>query len=136
MTPEEKLKSLDIELQEMPKPLGSYLPFVRTGNLLYLSGMLPLRDGKLIKEGRVGENVTPDDAVQLARAAAINALAVLRYAVGSLNNVKRCVKITGFISSAQDFTGQPKVLNGASDLIFDIFVGFVISIYYSHFRHF
>ncbi|OGW26181.1 MAG: LysR family transcriptional regulator [Nitrospirae bacterium GWC2_42_7] len=121
MTPEEKLKSLDIELQEMPKPLGSYLPFVRTGNLLYLSGMLPLRDGKLIKEGRVGENVTPDDAVQLARAAAINALAVLRYAVGSLNNVKRCVKITGFISSAQDFTGQPKVLNGASDLIFDIF---------------
>lgn len=121
MTPEEKIIALGIELPEIPKPIGSYLPFVRTGNLIYLSGILPLRNGKLLKEGRVGEEVTPDDAAQLAGETAINALAVLRTAVGSLNNVKRCVKLTGFIASAQDFTGQPKVLNGASDLIFEIF---------------
>lgn len=121
MTPEENLKSLGIELPEIPKPLGSYLPFVRIGDFVYLSGMLPLRGGKLLKEGRIGDNVSSDAAVELAREAAINALAVLRSAVGSLNKVKRCVKITGFIASAQDFTGQPKVLNGASDLIFAIF---------------
>lgn len=121
MTPEEKLTALGIELPEIPKPLGSYVPFVRTGNLIFLSGMLPLKGGKLLKTGRVGESVTLDEATQYARTAAINALAVLRSAVGSLNKVMRCVKISGYVSSADDFVDQPRVVNGASDLIFEVF---------------
>jgi len=121
MIPEEKLEALGIELPDIPTPLGSYVLFVRTGNLVYLSGMLPLKEGKLLKSGRVGESVTLDEAVQDARTAAINALAVLKSAIGSLSNVKRCVKISGYVSSARDFTDQPKVLNGASDLIFEVF---------------
>jgi enamine deaminase RidA (YjgF/YER057c/UK114 family) len=121
LTPEEKIKELSIELPGIPKPLGSYVPFVKTGNLIYLSGMLPLRDGKLLKTGRLGEAVSIDEAVLCARTAAINALAVLKSAVGSLDMIKQCVKITGFIASAPDFTDQPKVLNGASDLMAEVF---------------
>jgi enamine deaminase RidA (YjgF/YER057c/UK114 family) len=121
MTPEGKLKALGIDLPDIPKPLGTYVPFVKTGRLVYLSGMLPLIDGKLLKTGRVGESVSPEDGALCARAATINALAVLRFALGSLDSVIRCVKISGFVSSAADFTQQPKVINGASDLLFDIF---------------
>ena len=121
MTPEEKLKSLGIELPEVPKPLGSYVPFVKTGNLVYLSGMLPLKGGKLTKTGRVGETVTLEEAAEAAKVAAINGLAVLRSAVGGLDKVKRCVRIEGYVSSAQDFADQPKVLNGASNLVFEVF---------------
>ncbi len=120
MTPEEKLKSLGIELPGAPKPLGSYVPFVRTGNLVYLSGMLPLSGGKLTMTGKVGESVTLEEAAEAARTTAINALAVLKSAVGSLDKVKRCVRIEGYVSSAQDFTDQPKVLNGASNLVFEV----------------
>jgi len=121
MTPEEKLKSLGIELPEVPKPLGSYVPFVKTGNLVYLSGMLPLKGGKLTKTGRVGETVTLEEAAEAAKVAAVNGLAVLRSAVGGLDKVKRCVRIEGYVSSAQDFADQPKVLNGASNLVFEVF---------------
>jgi len=121
VTPEEKIKSLGIDLPEIPKPLGSYVPFVRTGNLVYLSGMLPLKDGKLLKTGRVGEAVSLEEAMLCARTAAINALAVLKSAVGSLNNVNRCVKISGFVASSCDFIDQPKVINGASDFLFEVF---------------
>jgi enamine deaminase RidA (YjgF/YER057c/UK114 family) len=120
MTPEEKLKSLGIELPAPPKPLGAYVPFVKTGNLVYLSGMLPLKDGKITKTGRVGESVTLEEAVEAAKTAAINALAVLKSAIGSLDKVKRCVRIEGFVASAQDFTDQPKVLNGVSNFIFEV----------------
>jgi enamine deaminase RidA (YjgF/YER057c/UK114 family) len=123
MTPEEKIKSLGISLPDLPKPLGSYVPFVRTGSLVYLSGMLPLKDGKLLKTGRVGDAVSLDDAVLCARTAAINALAVLKSAVGSLDNVKRCVKISGFVASSADFIEQPKVINGASDFILKFWRG-------------
>ena len=121
MSPEERLKQLGIKLPELPKPLGSYVPFVRTGNLVFISGMLPLENGKLLYSGRVGEKVSLDEAVVAARRSAINALGVLRSAIGSLNSVKRCVKVTGFVASAQDFTDQPKVVNGASDLLFQVF---------------
>ena len=121
MTPEEKLKELSIDLPGVPKPLGSYVPFVKTGNLVYLSGMLPLQNGTLLKTGRVGETVSLDDAVLCARTAAVNALAVLKSAIGSLENVQRCVKMTGFVASSADFTDQPKVMNGASDLLFQVF---------------
>jgi len=121
MTPEDKLKELGITLPELPKPLGSYVPFVRTGNLVYLSGMLPLSEGKLLFAGRVGEAVSLEDAVQAARRSTINAIAVLRAAVGTLDRVKRCIKVTGFVASAHDFTDQPKVINGASDLLTEVF---------------
>jgi len=121
MKAEEKLKTLGIDLPAAPKPLGSYVPFVRTGNLVFLSGMLPLRDGKLVKNGRAGETVTTEEANACARVAALNGLAVLRSAVGSLDKVKRCVKITGSVASAPDFFDQPKVINGASDFIFEVF---------------
>jgi enamine deaminase RidA (YjgF/YER057c/UK114 family) len=121
MTIEEKLAELAIELPAVPKPLGSYVPFIRTGNLVYLSGMLPLKDGRLLKTGKLGDGVTLEDGVLCARTAAINALAVLKSAVGSLDNMKRCVKISGFIASADNFIDQPKVMNGASDLLFEVF---------------
>lgn len=121
MSPEEKLKQLGIELPEAPSPLGSYIPIVRTGNLVFLSGILPLIKGKLLRQGRVGEDISLDEARDDARTAAINALSVLKANIGSLNKVKRCVKITGYVASAPDFTEQPKVLNAASDLMFEIF---------------
>jgi enamine deaminase RidA (YjgF/YER057c/UK114 family) len=121
MTPEEKILSLGIELPELPKPLGSYVPFVRTGNLVYLSGMLPLKEGKLVKTGRVGDSVSLEEAVFCARTAAINGLAVLKSAIGTLEKMRRCIKVSGFVASASDFTDQPKVINGASDFLFEVF---------------
>jgi enamine deaminase RidA (YjgF/YER057c/UK114 family) len=121
MTPEEKLNSLGIELPEVPKPLGSYVPFLRTGNLLFISGMLPLKKGKIEKTGRTGETVTLEEAARAAKTAAINGLAVLKAAVGTLDRVKRCVKVSGFVASSDNFTDQPKVVNGASDFLFEIF---------------
>lgn len=121
MSPEEKLRELGIELPEAPTPLGSYVPVVRTGNLLFLSGILPLIQGKLTRRDRVGKDISLDEAREDARTAAINALSVLRANIGSLDKVKRCVKITGYVASAPDFIEQPKVLNAASDLMFEIF---------------
>jgi enamine deaminase RidA (YjgF/YER057c/UK114 family) len=123
MSPEDKLKEMGIELPEAPAPLGSYVPCVQTGQLLFLSGMLPLRNGKLIRTGRVGDNVTVEEAREDAKSATINALAVIKARLGTLARVKQCIKITGYIASAPDFTEQPKVLNAASDLLFDVFGG-------------
>ena len=121
MSPEDKLKELGIELPEAPSPLGSYVPAIRTGNLVFLSGILPFVDGKLLSQGRVGEHITIDDAREDAKRVVMNALAVLQSHIGSLNTVKRCIKITGYIASSPDFTEQPKVLNAASDLLYEIF---------------
>jgi enamine deaminase RidA (YjgF/YER057c/UK114 family) len=121
MTPEDKLKELGIELPEAPKPLGSYIPAVRTGNMIFLSGMLPLMQGKLLRQGKVGEDIRIEEAGEDVRTAVINALSVLKANIGTLNNVKRCVKITGYIASSPNFTDQPMVLNAASDLLFEIF---------------
>ena len=112
---------LGIELPEAPSPLGSYVPVIRTGNLVFLSGILPLVEGKLLRQGRVGKDITIDDAREDAKRVVMNALAVLRSHIGSLNTVKRCIKITGYIASSPDFTEQPKVLNAASDLLHEIF---------------
>jgi enamine deaminase RidA (YjgF/YER057c/UK114 family) len=121
MSPEDKLKELGIKLPEAPKPLGSYVPSVQIGNVFYLSGMLPLINGKLIRTGKVGESVSLDEAREDAKTATINALSVLKSSIGNLDKVKRCIKISGYIASASDFTEQPKVLNAASDLIFEVF---------------
>jgi enamine deaminase RidA (YjgF/YER057c/UK114 family) len=121
MTIDEKLKELGISLYEAPKPLGSYVTCVQTGNLLFLSGILPLRNGKLTRTGKVGETVSLDEAREDARQIVINALSVLKAHLGDLNRIGRCVKVNGFVASAADFYDQPKVLNGASDLLFEIF---------------
>lgn len=121
MSPEDRLRDLGIELPEAPAPLGSYVPVVRAGNLLFLSGILPLVNGRLLRQGRVGENIGVDEAREDARRAAVNALSVLKAHLQSLDNVKQCVKITGYIASAPDFSGQPAILNAASDLLFEVF---------------
>jgi len=121
MSPEKKLQELGITLPETPPPLGSYIPIVQTGNLLFLSGILPLVKGKLVRQGCVGQDISLDDAREDAKTATINALSVLKSYIGSLDKVKKCVRITGYISSASHFTEQPKVLNAVSDLLFEIF---------------
>ena len=121
MSPEKRLKELGIELPEAPTPLGSYIPVLRTGNLVFLSGILPLRQGKLARQGKVGKDISLDEAKEEARIATINALSILKAHLESLDKVTRCVKITGFVASEPDFTEQPKILNAASDLLFEIF---------------
>ena len=121
MSPEDKLKALGIELPDAPSPLGSYIPVVQAGSLLFISGILPLRGGTLTRTGKLGDTVTLDEAREDARTAAINALSVIKAHTGSLAAIKQCVKITGYIASSPDFTDQPKVLNAASDFIREIF---------------
>ena len=121
MSPEDKLKELGIELPEAPKPLGAYVPCVQIGNLILLSGILPLKNGKLTRTGKVGGEIGVEEAREDAKTAAINALSVLKGHVGSLDKAKRCVKVTGYIASSPDFTEQPKVLNAASDFLFEVF---------------
>lgn len=121
MTPEEKLTELGIALPELPKPLGSYVPCVQAGNLLFLSGVLPMKEGRLSRTGKVGDAVSLEEAQEDARQCAINSIAILKSHLGSLKRVKRCVKINGFVASAESFFDQPKVINPASDLMFEIF---------------
>jgi enamine deaminase RidA (YjgF/YER057c/UK114 family) len=121
VSPEARLKELGIELPGTPSPLGAYVPCVRSGNLLFLSGMLPLRDGKLTRTGRVGEGVSLNDAQEDARQVVINALSIVKAELGTLDNVARCVKLSGFVASAADFVQQPAVLNAASELLLTLF---------------
>ena len=116
-----KLKALRIELPIAPKPVANYVPVVRAGDLLFLSGVLPSRDGQLILTGKLGQSITVEQGMEAAKVAALNALAIVRSEVGSLDKVKRIVKMVGHIASAPGFTDQPQVLNGASDLLVAIF---------------
>ncbi len=121
MTPEERLRELGVELPPAPEPLGAYVPVVRSGDLLFLSGMLPLKDGKLMDTGKVGLGIRLKEAQELARQTVINALSVVKGHLGSLQKVNRCVKLTGYVASAPEFTEQHKVLNAASELLFQVF---------------
>jgi len=121
MSIEAKLKVLRIELPVAPKPVANYVPVVRAGDLLFLSGVLPSRDGQLILTGKLGQGITIEQGMEAAKVAALNALAIVRSEVGSLDKVKRIVKMVGHIASAPGFTDQPQVLNGASDLLVQIF---------------
>jgi enamine deaminase RidA (YjgF/YER057c/UK114 family) len=120
-SPEENLQKLGITLPAPPSPLGSYVPCVRSGSLLFLSGMLPLKEGKLTRTGKLGESVSLGEAEEDARQSVINALSIVAAQVGSLDRVLRCVKLTGYIASSPDFAEQPKVLNAASDLLYHVF---------------
>jgi enamine deaminase RidA (YjgF/YER057c/UK114 family) len=118
---EKKLKELGITLPEPVKPVGAYIPALRVGNLLFLSGILPFKDGKLLKKGKVGKDLSIEEASEEAVKVIINALAILKDCLGSLDKIKQCVKITGYIASSADFTEQPRVLNPASEFLVKIF---------------
>lgn len=121
MTPEERLAELGLVVPEVAKPVAAYVPAVRTGNYVFTSGQLPMREGRLISTGKVGGEVTPEEAVECARQCALNAIAAVRAEIGDLSKVKRIVKVVAFVASTPDFTGQPGVANGASELFGDVF---------------
>ncbi|MGZ8381666.1 MAG: RidA family protein [Nitrospira sp.] len=121
MSYEQKLTQLGLELPAPPKPVANYVPVVRTGDLLFLSGVLPSRDGQLIMTGKLGQNLSIDQGREAARVAVLNGLSIIRQEAGSLDRVKRIVKMVGHIASAPGFTDQPQVLNGASDLLVSLF---------------
>jgi enamine deaminase RidA (YjgF/YER057c/UK114 family) len=120
-TPEDRLAALGLSLPAVPAPVAAYVPAVRTGSLVFTSGQIPTVDGVLRTKGKVGAEVTAEDAKQLARTCALNALAAIRELVGGLDQVARVVKVVGFVASAPDFTGQPAVVNGASELLGEVF---------------
>ena len=117
---EEKLESMGITLPEPPAPAGSYVPVVRTGDLLFVSGQIPVKDGKVIFTGRVSED-NLETGKKSARLCIINMLSQVKYELGSLDKISRVVKLSGFVSSDVGFTAHPKVINTASDLLYDIF---------------
>ena len=117
----EKLDTLGITLPTPPKPAGSYIPVVRTGNLVFVSGQIPIKDGKILYSGKVTKDLSIQDAQKGARLCAINALAQLKSEFGDLEKISKIVRVSGFVNSPPEFTEQPKVINGASDLLFEIF---------------
>jgi enamine deaminase RidA (YjgF/YER057c/UK114 family) len=120
MSVEDRLGELGLELPEMAKPAGAYVPAKRTGNLIYVSGQLPLKDGELVCKGVVGKNVSVDEAYAGARQCGLNILAVLKEQAGSLDNIVQIVRLEGFVASAEGFTDQAKVINGASELFAEV----------------
>jgi enamine deaminase RidA (YjgF/YER057c/UK114 family) len=114
------LARLGLSLPEVVKPLAAYHPAVRSGDYVYTSGQLPMVDGSLVAAGKVGAEVDPEQAYELARICALNALAAVA-SIAPLDQVVRIVKVVGFVASAPGFTGQPKVLNGASELLGEVF---------------
>ena len=118
----DKLKELNIELDEASTPAGSYVPYVISNNLIFISGQLPFINGELTIKGKLGDTVSLEDGIKMAEACAKALLSQLKSACGgNLNKVKRVVKLGGFVASTPDFTDQPKIINGASDLIASVF---------------
>lgn len=115
-----RLTELGVDLPKVVAPLAAYVPAVRTGNLVYTSGQLPMVDGKLPHAGKVGGRVSPEDGQAMARVCALNALAAVDALVG-LDAVVRVVKVVGFVASAPNFNGQPAVINGASEFLGEVF---------------
>jgi enamine deaminase RidA (YjgF/YER057c/UK114 family) len=118
---EQKLFDLGIEIHEAPKPLASYIPATKVGNLIFTAGQIPLKEGALVYEGKVGSDITLEEGVKAAALCTINCLSVIKSEIGSLDNIKRIIKVTVFVNSAEGFTDQPKVANGASDLLVSVF---------------
>ena len=120
-SPEARLAALGLALPAVAAPLAAYLPAVRTGRYVYTAGQLPMADGKLLLTGKVGGQVSAAEAAALARTCALNALAAVASVVGGLSAVTRIVKVTGFVASDPSFTGQAQVVNGASELLLEVF---------------
>jgi len=121
MSFEQALAQLGITLPIPPKPVATYVPAVRAGELLFLSGVIPFRDGKLALEGKLGKDLTVEQGYEASRIALFNALAIVRSEIGSLDRVRRVVRMVGYVASAEGFVQQPAVINGASDLLVKIF---------------
>jgi enamine deaminase RidA (YjgF/YER057c/UK114 family) len=121
MGAEEAVKSLGLSLPDAPSPAGAYVPYVLTDSLLFISGQIPLRDGKMIHEGKVGREVDLDSARECAHQCFLNALAQAKAALGSLDRVVRVVRLSGYVASAEGFTDQVSVMNEASELAVSVF---------------
>jgi enamine deaminase RidA (YjgF/YER057c/UK114 family) len=120
-TPELRLAELGLVVPDVPAPVAAYVPVVRTGSHIYTSGQLPMVGGQLAKTGKVGAEVTAEEAKELAAQCALNAVAAIRAEVGDLSTVRRVVKVVGYVASSPSFTGQPGVVNGASELLGAVF---------------
>jgi len=117
VTVEARLADLGLTVPDVVPPVAAYVPAVRSGNQVFTAGQLPMRDGALITTGKVGDGVTPEQAAECARQCALNAIAAVKSVVGDLEKVVRVVKVVAFVASTPDFTGQPGVANGASELL-------------------
>ena len=118
---EEKLNSLGIQLPEPAKPLAAYIPAKQTGNLVFTAGQLPLVDGNLTATGHLGKDVDVETAKAAARICVINALSAVKGVIGDLDKIKQVVRVVGYVASTPEFTQQPAVINGASELLLEIF---------------
>jgi enamine deaminase RidA (YjgF/YER057c/UK114 family) len=121
MTAEARLEALGIKLPDAPAALAAYVPAMRTGNLLYVSGQGPMEGSRIVIKGKVGKDVSEEQGAEAARLAAINALAVIRQAIGSLDKVARVVKLNGYVNCTDSFERQHIVMNGASELLVAVF---------------
>ncbi len=121
MTPSEQLATLNLTLPSVAAPVGSYVPGIRSGKLVFTSGQLPMRRGKLISTGKVPDDVSVEDAIEAASLAGLNALAAAAEAAGGIDAIARIIRLNVFVNSSPGFTEQPKVANGASDLLVQIF---------------
>jgi len=121
MGAEARLAELGLKLPEQPKPVANYVPTVKVGNLLFVSGHGPYDDGNIKTEGKLGRDLTVDEGYQVARTVTMNCLASIRVELGSLDRVKRFVKLLGMVNCTEDFREQPKVINGCSDLLVELF---------------
>lgn len=118
---EEKIKTLGYDLPEAPKPLAAYIPVTRVDNLIFTAGQLPMVEGKLISEGKLGNEVSDEVGIKAAEICAINCLSVIKSEIGDLDNIEQIVKVTVFINSADGYITQPKIANGASEFLVNIF---------------
>ena len=116
-----RLRELGIDLPGAAAPAANYVPFVITGNQLWISGQLPFRDGKVQHQGKIGTDLTAEDGIAAARLCGLNIIAQAEAAVGDLDHIRRIIKLGGFVNAAPDFTDHPKVINGASDMIVEVF---------------
>lgn len=121
MEPEEKIKKLGFTLPPVPKALANYIPYTKTGNLVFISGMIPIKDGELIYKGKVGREIGIEDAEKAAELACLNAISAIKSAAGKLSKVKRILKLTCYVASSSSFTEQHIVANAASNLLVNIF---------------
>jgi enamine deaminase RidA (YjgF/YER057c/UK114 family) len=118
---EKKLNDMGINIPEAPKPLASYIPVTKVGNLVFTAGQIPMANGEIKFKGKVGIDISLEDSIKAAQLCTVNCLSVIKSVVNSLDNIKRIIKVTVFVNSADGFTDQPKVANGASDLLVKVF---------------
>ena len=118
---EEKLKQMGVTIPEVVKPLAAYIPATQIGNLVMTSGQVPISNGTVMYSGKIGKDLTEEEGMKAAKLCALNCLSAIRSVIGNLDKIKRVVKLTVFVSSADGFTAQPKVANGASEFIGEVF---------------